>query len=190
MTLIFQKDMSESIDRQARELLDAAVTFALQKKLGSSLEHQDSLALRQAIIRLAASRGVELADEALTWSGKKLLRRAQGREVAARERRNPIRRDEAFCCVACGEEVAAHGRTARDHCPSCLCSLHVDKVPGDRASTCGGLLRPVALELRGGHPYLMYRCARCGESKVNQAILDGDRPDSWDRIMKLSAKEG
>jgi hypothetical protein len=182
--------MSDGIERQARELLDGAVTTALQKKLGATLDQGGSRAMREAVIDVAASRGIVLAEDAVTWPGKKLLRRAQGREKAARERRNPIRRDEAFQCVACGEEVAPHGRTARDHCPSCLCSLHVDNIPGDRAAACGGVLRPISLEMRGGHPYLLYRCEACGVGKVNQAILDGERPDSWERIMKLSAKEG
>jgi DNA-directed RNA polymerase subunit RPC12/RpoP len=181
--------MNDALDKQARELLDAALTATLLKKLGARLDGEETHALREAIVRLASARGVELEEEASTWPGKKLLRRAQGREAGARRRRNPIARDEGFSCVDCGEEVRAHGRTARDHCPSCLCSLHVDIVPGDRAASCGGVLRPVGVEMRGGHPYLLYRCGTCGEAKVNQAILDGEQPDSWERILKLSSRE-
>ncbi|WDF05905.1 RNHCP domain-containing protein [Shouchella hunanensis] len=30
----------------------------------------------------------------------------------------------------------------RNHCPFCLYSKHQDIIPGDRASTCGGLMEP------------------------------------------------
>ena len=34
--------------------------------------------------------------------------------------------DEAFTCVVCNKKVEPLSYTARDHCPNCLCSLHVD----------------------------------------------------------------
>ncbi|WP_420871372.1 RNHCP domain-containing protein [Lysinibacillus xylanilyticus] len=34
----------------------------------------------------------------------------------------------------------------RNHCPKCLFSKHVDTVPGDRASTCKGLMRPIGVD--------------------------------------------
>ena len=181
--------MSDAVEKQAREMIASAVTSTQQKRLGARLDGPEGRDLREAIVRVAKQRGLDLGHEALDWPGKKLLRRAQGREEGARRRRNPIARDEDFTCVHCGAEVEAHGRTARDHCPSCLCSVHVDLVPGDRASRCLGVLRPVGFELRGGHPYLIYRCDSCGERKVNQAILDGKQPDRWELILKLSARE-
>ena len=50
---------------------------------------------------------------------------------------------EVFTCKNCGRVVVPEGAgsTHRNHCPNCLCSLHVDEEPGDRASACGGLLR-------------------------------------------------
>ena len=51
--------------------------------------------------------------------------------------------DDGFVCVNCGFEVEPLGKTSRNHCPRCLCSLHVDVLPGDRANPCGGILRPV-----------------------------------------------
>ena len=41
--------------------------------------------------------------------------------------------DEDYICDVCGDEVKALGYTARDHCPNCLASKHVDINPGDRA---------------------------------------------------------
>ena len=34
--------------------------------------------------------------------------------------------DENFICEVCGKEVKKLGYTARNHCPHCLCSKHVD----------------------------------------------------------------
>ena len=53
---------------------------------------------------------------------------------------------EVFTCKNCGRVVVPEGAgsTHRNHCPNCLCSLHVDEGPGDRASACGGLMETVA----------------------------------------------
>lgn len=40
--------------------------------------------------------------------------------------------DEDFTCDVCGSFVKALGYTARDHCPNCLCSKHVDINPPER----------------------------------------------------------
>ena len=48
-------------------------------------------------------------------------------------------RDESFTCENCHKEVKPLGYTARDHCPYCLYSKHVDINPGDRQNTCKGL---------------------------------------------------
>ncbi len=59
---------------------------------------------------------------------------------------------EVFPCKNCGHVVvpAGAGSAHRNHCPNCLCSLHVDEEPGDRASACGGLMEPVAVWVRKG----------------------------------------
>lgn len=59
---------------------------------------------------------------------------------------------EVFTCKNCGRVVVPEGAgsTHRNHCPNCLCSLHVDEEPGDRASACGGLMEPVAVWVRKG----------------------------------------
>ena len=51
--------------------------------------------------------------------------------------------DEKFICENCGSEVDKLNYTARDHCPSCLYSKHVDIMPGDRDNLCMGLMKPV-----------------------------------------------
>ena len=130
-----------------------------------------------------------MPDEAVDWPSKRLLRLARGLEQASRVRTNPVHRDEDFTCAHCGAEVRAHGRTARDHCPHCLRSLHVDVVPGDRAADCGGILDPVGVDRRGDDWVIRYRCRTCGADRTNRAILDGDVPDDWQAVVALSVGE-
>ena len=40
--------------------------------------------------------------------------------------------DEEFICENCGKHVDKLNYTARDHCPYCLFSKHVDINPGDQ----------------------------------------------------------
>jgi hypothetical protein len=88
-----------------------------------------------------------------------------------------IPRQEPFTCEHCGKQVEpiAHG-SYRNHCPYCLYSKHVDSEgPGDRASTCGGLMKPVALDQRSGKGFMIiHECIRCGKQIPNRAAADDD----------------
>ncbi len=184
MTVPWADDELEPAAR-ARALLDAARSRGEVKRLGKWLDGELGAQLRPAVMIEGRRRGAELPDDAVEWAGKKLIRVARAHQAAARERSNPIRRDEAFSCAHCHAEVPAHGRTARDHCPHCLRSLHVDVVPGDRAAHCGGILDPVAYHRRGDDVMLTYRCRSCGAERKNRALLDGEPPDSWAAILDV-----
>ena len=98
--------------------------------------------------------------------------------------------DNGFICANCGKEVPPLGYTSRNHCPHCLCSLHVDINPGDRANTCGGPLRPVRAE---PHPkrgfIIVHRCERCGAiSRCRAAHEAKVQPDDLMLIIKLTAR--
>jgi hypothetical protein len=174
-------------NKLAVALLDAVRGPKDLKRLGAWLETEGDAALRQALVDLARKRGVDLPDEAVDWPGKRLLRRALAREEEAQRRTTPIARDEAFVCAFCNKSVPPHGRTARDHCPWCLRSKHVDEVPGDRASTCGGRLDPHDVLIRSRSVVIRYRCTRCGAERVNQAVTDGEVPDDWEALVRLSS---
>jgi len=110
----------------------------------------------------------------------RLLRWAADRQGAARERINPIVRNESFACAGCSFPVpSAPGGKVRNHCPRCLCSLHVDgPVPGDRASDCGGLMKPTAPEQSGGVWRVTHHCQRCGHTRRNRLFPDwAEEPD-------------
>jgi len=55
--------------------------------------------------------------------------------------------DEEFICENCNTIVKPLGYTARNHCPKCLYSKHVDILPGDRKETCHGLLKPIGISI-------------------------------------------
>jgi DNA-directed RNA polymerase subunit RPC12/RpoP len=175
-------------DRErARALLDEASSRGRTKRLAEALDADD--ALRRAVWEEGRARGVELDEDALGWPADRLLRRARGREAEARARTNPIRRDEGFTCAHCRADVVPLGVTDRDHCPRCLRSLHVDVVPGDRASACGGILDPVGAELVGGNVTLRYQCRRCGHRHRVKAIREGRDPDDWSLVIAVTAGE-
>ena len=90
--------------------------------------------------------------------------------------------DENFKCLNCGYEVDKLNYTARDHCPECLYSLHVDNMPGDRANSCMGLMKPVGIEKYKNTYKIIYRCNKCNLIHKNIMAID----DNYELIIKLS----
>ena len=72
--------------------------------------------------------------------------------------------DEVFTCENCGKNVDKLNYTARDHCPYCLYSKHVDINPGDRMNECKGLLEPIGIEKfkTDYHLWSLAGCVRVG----------------------------
>ena len=66
--------------------------------------------------------------------------------------------DEGFICKNCGYKVNKLEYSARDHCPNCLYSLHVDINPGDRLNECHGLLEPIGIEKYKNTYKIIYKC--------------------------------
>ncbi len=80
--------------------------------------------------------------------------------------------DNGFICANCGFEVQPLGTTSRNHCPRCLCSLHVDINPGDRACDCGGILAPISAEPDPKKGFIItHKCRKCGFISRNRAAL-------------------
>lgn len=107
-------------------------------------------------------------------------------------RKNFIKNDAGFVCAHCGMTVEPLGSSSRDHCPFCLYSLHVDVIPGDRASECGGQLVPVAAEVDSRRGFMIiYRCKKCGAIKRNKSAHDAKvQPDDMDLLIALTARRG
>lgn len=89
--------------------------------------------------------------------------------------------DESFVCEVCGGEVEPLGYSARDHCPKCLSSKHVDINPGDRLETCHGTLIPIAVEKFKNTYKIIYRCDKCGSVRKNIMAKD----DNFDKIIDI-----
>ncbi|MDR0992316.1 MAG: RNHCP domain-containing protein [Ruminococcus sp.] len=91
--------------------------------------------------------------------------------------------NESFVCAVCGQKTEKLKKTARDHCPRCLCSIHLDINPGDRAADCGGILRPVGIINGKKGLQIEYKCEKCGAVKRNITAPD----DDYDLICRISA---
>ena len=91
---------------------------------------------------------------------------------------------EDFVCERCG--VANTGDGYTNHCGKCLYSKHVDVHPGDRASPCGGLMRPVDVLRTGGRWKLVHECERCGFRRANR--VRDDETDAVIGTMRLLAE--
>ena len=75
-----------------------------------------------------------------------------------------VKRDEEFECENCHKKVSKLSYTSRDHCPYCLCSKHVDILPGDREEKCRGVLKPIQVEIDSKKGYvIVYKCEKCGK---------------------------
>ena len=89
--------------------------------------------------------------------------------------------DEGFICEVCEKKVLPLGYTARDHCPYCLCSKHVDINPGDRANSCQGVLLPIGIDNYKDTYKIVYKCYKCGQ--IHRNIIAKD--DDFEAILKI-----
>lgn len=90
--------------------------------------------------------------------------------------------DESFICENCNSLVETLGYSARDHCPYCLYSKHLDVLPGDRKNNCHGLLKPIGVEKFKDTYKIIYKCEKCHE--IHKNIMAND--DDFDKIIRLS----
>lgn len=106
------------------------------------------------------------------------------------ENKRFAKNDSGFICKNCGREVLPLGYTSRNHCPFCLCSLHVDINPGDRANPCRGELEPITAEPDPKKGFIIIsRCRKCGELRRCKAAHEAKvQPDDLSLIIRLTAQ--
>lgn len=92
--------------------------------------------------------------------------------------------DEEFICEHCQKQVKKLNYTARDHCPYCLYSKHLDINPGDRQNPCQGLLEPIGIEKYKNTYKIIYKCQKCNLHHKNIMAKD----DDYNKIIELSHK--
>lgn len=105
------------------------------------------------------------------------------------EQKRFTKNDASFVCANCGREVEPLGYSSRNHCPFCLWSLHLDVNPGDRASDCGGKMRPLRVETDPRKGFvIVHKCTRCGEERRNRAAHEAkNQPDDLRLLIRLTA---
>ena len=86
---------------------------------------------------------------------------------------------EDFICEHCGQKVQGDGYT--NHCPFCLYSKHVDVHPGDRLETCGGLMKPIDVEMLSDGYIITHQCEKCGYIKKNKAA----KVDNFEKMVEI-----
>lgn len=100
-------------------------------------------------------------------------------------RKNPC--TDSFTCRVCGWPIVSSGAGSnhRNHCPNCLCSVHVDNRPGDRAANCGGVMEPIGVWVRGEHEWaIIHRCKYCGKISSNRIAAD----DNPTKLMAIAMR--
>lgn len=99
------------------------------------------------------------------------------------------RREEntGFICDNCGKTILpVNNGSYRNHCPHCLYSRHIDKLPGDRKEACGGLMKPIGLRYKASKGFqIVHHCLLCGEERVNKAARDTIQPDDIEALIRL-----
>lgn len=92
--------------------------------------------------------------------------------------------NESFKCKNCNRDNEKLRGSCRNHCGSCLFSMHIDnKFPGDRKSRCHGLMKPIKIDQNGKKGWIItHKCLKCGLEKVNKAAED----DNFDVLVQLS----
>lgn len=93
--------------------------------------------------------------------------------------------DNEFICRVCGKIVPTLKYSSRDHCNKCLCSIHIDINPGDRANSCLGTLVPFDVEVNSKKGYIIkYKCNKCTQTHNNKSATD----DSFKTLLTLMNK--
>ncbi|MDC7225393.1 MAG: RNHCP domain-containing protein [Spirochaetales bacterium] len=94
---------------------------------------------------------------------------------------------ETFICSHCGGAVVPvkSGSRQRNHCQTCLYSLHVDLGKGGRRCGCRGEMEPIGVWVKpSGEWALIRRCAKCGFIRTNRIAAD----DNEVLLFTLAAK--
>jgi DNA-directed RNA polymerase subunit RPC12/RpoP len=86
-----------------------------------------------------------------------------------------IMKNESFCCDNCKKEITKHPSwSARNHCPFCLHSKHLDKeFPWDRLSECHWLMKPIWKDYHKNKGWMVvHECTKCWKKIPNKLAED------------------
>lgn len=98
-----------------------------------------------------------------------------------------IMKNEDFLCENCGKKINKHPQwSARNHCPYCLYSKHVDnQFPWDRSSNCHNLMKPISIDYKKNKWYMiLHKCSKCGKEILNKVAPDDNFSDFVKTLYK------
>lgn len=96
--------------------------------------------------------------------------------------------NETFICENCRKFVEKHPEwSARNHCPFCLASKHLDKdFPGDRLSECMGLMVPSGIDHKKNKWWMVkHKCKKCRKEILNKVAPDDNYLDFIKKLQTL-----
>lgn len=95
--------------------------------------------------------------------------------------------NESFVCENCGKKIEKHPEgSARNHCPYCLYSKHLDEIhPWDRLSNCHGLMKPIWIDNKKNKWWMIkHKCIKCSKEILNKLAPD----DNFLDFVKVNNK--
>jgi len=96
--------------------------------------------------------------------------------------------NETFICENCKKMISKHPTwSARNHCPNCLYSKHLDKeFPWDRLSECNWLMKPIWIDFKKNKWWMIkHKCEKCEKEILNKIAPDDNYIDFIKKINNL-----
>ena len=96
-----------------------------------------------------------------------------------------IRINEGFICENCITKNNKTRKTCRNHCKYCFFSKHVDaKIPGDRQSSCLGIMEPISIETTTKKGYMIvHHCVQC-HKQIRNKLAEDDQIETLIQIVQ------
>ena len=85
--------------------------------------------------------------------------------------------NDSFECENCHKDIKKHPEwSARNHCPYCLYSKHLDKqFPWDRDSDCLWIMKPIWIDYKKNKWNMVkHKCVKCSKEILNKIAPDDD----------------
>ena len=83
--------------------------------------------------------------------------------------------NESFICEHCWKQAEKHPEwSARNHCPFCLSSKHMDEtLPWDRKSDCHWIMLPIDIDYKKNKGNMIkHKCEKCWKAILNKIAHD------------------
>lgn len=95
--------------------------------------------------------------------------------------------NDSFVCENCLKTIEKHPEwSARNHCPFCLYSKHMDKdFPWDRLSDCFWIMKPIWIDFKKNKwNMIKHKCEKCSKEILNKVAPDDNFIELVQKINK------